>query len=61
MSEQELAEREQLIANTEAAMNHGGDYGMDYEDVVQGRAPIDISHAGGEMNAMAAASVAHPK
>lgn len=60
MSERELAEQEQLIANNAASMAQSSDVDMHYEDILQGRQPAAISHAGGEMGAMAD-SLPHPK
>lgn len=60
MSERELAEQEQLVTNNAVSMAQSSDVDMYYEDILQGRQPAAISHAGGEMSAMED-SVPHPK
>ncbi|KAF7975808.1 hypothetical protein HWV62_8495 [Athelia sp. TMB] len=61
MSERELARQEQLIASNEASMNQDSEFNTYYEEILQGSQPVEISHAGGEMDALAAASVPHPR
>lgn len=61
MSERELAEQEQLIANNDVFMAQTTDVDMHYEDVVHGRWPVDISHAGGEMEVMGEDFFLYPK
>lgn len=61
MSEQELAKMAKLVEDG-AAIAQGDDVDMvNYEDVVHGRQPVDISHAGGEMHALAAGAAVLPR
>lgn len=50
MSEQQLTELQQMT-DPSFAPNNNDDDNM-YEDVVNGREPLDISHAGGEMDTL---------
>lgn len=53
MSPAEIAKMDQLVADS-GSMLQEADLEMDYNNALSGHQPIDISHAGGEMAAMAA-------